>query len=120
MPYVERNLTCVDCGASFVFSAEDQEFHAQKGYTNEPKRCPTCRAARRQSSGGGGSFGGGGGGGFGGDRSQREWTRVTCARCGKETEVPFVPRTDRPVYCSDCFSRERAGSGGGGGGGRRF
>ena len=116
MPYVDRNLTCVDCGASFVFSAEDQEFHAQKGYTNEPKRCPTCRAARRQSSGGG-SFGGGGG--FGGDRSQREWTRVTCARCGKETEVPFVPRTDRPVYCSDCFSRERAGSGGGGGG-RRF
>src|SRR3990172_2539483 len=70
VPYVDRNLTCVDCGASFVFSAEDQEFHAQKGYTNEPKRCPTCRAARRQTSGGGGSYGGGGGGGFGGDRSQ--------------------------------------------------
>lgn len=111
MPYQDRTLTCVDCGTSFVFTADDQEFHAQKGYTNEPKRCPTCRATRRASSGGGtysgGSFGGG----------QREWTTVTCARCGKPAEVPFVPRNDRPVYCNDCFSKERAG---GTGGSRRY
>ena len=110
MPYTDRNLACVDCGTSFVFSADDQEFHAQKGYTNEPKRCPSCRASRRQTSGGGG----GGGGGFGGGYGQREMTDVVCSRCGKQTQVPFVPRNDRPVYCNDCFATERASSGGGG------
>lgn len=102
MPYQDRTLTCVDCGTGFVFSAEDQEFHAQKGYTNEPRRCPTCRATRRQSGGGGGY------GGFGGGR---EMTTVTCSRCGREAQVPFVPRGDRPVYCSDCFGRERTAGG---------
>jgi CxxC-x17-CxxC domain-containing protein len=92
-----------------VFTADDQEFHAQKGYTNDPKRCPACRAARRAANGGGGgSYSSGGGYG------QREMTTVTCSRCGNEAQVPFVPRTDRPVYCNDCFARERAGSGGGG------
>ncbi len=105
MPYTDRNLTCVDCSTSFVFSADDQEFHAQKGYTNDPKRCPTCRAARRSDSGGG-SYSSGGGYG------QREMTSVICSQCGKQTQVPFVPRNDRPVYCSDCFATQRPSSGG--------
>jgi CxxC-x17-CxxC domain-containing protein len=84
----------------FTFSAEDQAFHAQKGYT-DPKRCPSCRSARRS---GGSSYGGGGGGGYGGSR-QRQMHPATCAQCGKETEVPFLPSGDRPVYCSDCFSK---------------
>ena len=116
VPYTDRNLACVDCGTSFVFTADDQEFHAQKGYTNDPKRCPACRATRRQNSDRGGFSSGGGGGGYG----QREMTSVTCSRCGNTAEVPFVPRNDRPVYCNDCFARERASSGGGAGGGRRY
>ena len=111
MAYQDRTLSCVDCGSEFIFTAADQEFHAQKGYANEPKRCPSCRSNRRAALGG--RPGGGGGGGFG---DNREWSQVTCSRCGQQTQVPFVPRTDRPVYCSDCFSKERAGSGGGGGG----
>ena len=60
----------------------------------------------------------GGGGGYG--RSERTMTQVTCASCGKETEVPFVPRGDRPVYCSDCFSKQGGGRSGGGGGRGRY
>jgi CxxC-x17-CxxC domain-containing protein len=132
VPYSDRNLTCVDCGAEFVFTADDQEFHASRGFTNEPKRCPDCRRARKASrgdsmgGGGGGGYGGGGGGGY--SSGPRQMYPATCANCGKETEVPFQPRGDRPVYCRDCF-QDRApsggggyggGRGGGGGGGRRY
>ena len=113
------NLTCRECGSTFVFTEGEQEFFAQKGFS-EPSRCPTCRAAKKAArNGGGGSYGdnygsgggggyssyGGGGGGYG--RAERTMTQVTCANCGKETEVPFVPRGDRPVYCSDCFRTVR-------------
>lgn len=96
MSYQDRTLTCVDCNSSFTFSADDQQYHAEKGYSNEPKRCPSCRSNRRAG-------GSGGGGGYG---SAREMHPVTCAQCGKSTEVPFVPRGDKPVYCSDCFSKQ--------------
>jgi CxxC-x17-CxxC domain-containing protein len=43
---------------------------------------------------------------------------VTCSSCGKDAQVPFEPRGDRPVYCSDCFKpAPRTGGGGYGGGG---
>lgn len=121
MTYQDRTLTCSDCGQPFTFSADDQSYHAQKGYTNEPKRCPTCRASRREQrySGGYSSGGGGGGGGYGGGY-QREMYTVTCARCGKEAQVPFQPRGDRPVYCQDCYSKQNTGSGYGGGRTRRY
>jgi CxxC-x17-CxxC domain-containing protein len=99
MSYQDKTLTCQDCGQDFTFSADDQQYHAEKGYANEPKRCPTCRSNRRS----GGGYGGGGGG-YGGGR--REMHPATCAQCGKETQVPFRPSGDRPVYCSDCFSKQ--------------
>jgi CxxC-x17-CxxC domain-containing protein len=108
--YQDKTLTCSDCGAPFTFTAGEQEFHASKGFTNEPRRCPTCRAAKRASSGGG--YGGGSGYSSGGYGGQREFFSATCASCGKEARVPFQPRGDKPVYCSDCF---RTQSGGGGG-----
>lgn len=105
MSFQDKDLTCSDCGTTFVFSADDQQYHSEKGYTNEPKRCPSCRSARRATGGGGGGGYGGGGrsGGYGGPR---EMFPATCAQCGKETQVPFQPRGDRPVYCSDCFSKQ--------------
>lgn len=51
MVYTDKNLTCVECKTSFVFSARDQEFHASKGFANEPKRCTNCRQARRVARG---------------------------------------------------------------------
>ncbi|TAM75248.1 zinc-binding protein [bacterium] len=98
--YQDETLTCVDCARPFTFSAGEQEFFAQKGFTNKPSRCPDCRSARKAQRGGGGS---GSGGGFGGGRPQREMYTVTCSRCGNEAQVPFQPRGDRPVYCRDCF-----------------
>ncbi|MBI2940827.1 MAG: zinc-ribbon domain containing protein [Chloroflexi bacterium] len=100
----DKTLTCRDCGTPFVFSASEQEFYAQKGFTNEPGRCPTCRAARKASRGGG--YGGGGDGR--GDDRPRTLHPAVCSQCGKETQVPFVPRGDKPVYCSDCFESRRS------------
>jgi CxxC-x17-CxxC domain-containing protein len=110
--YTDRTLTCVECGAEFIFSADDQAYHAEKGFTNEPRRCPSCRAVRRSQRNEGGM---GGGGGY---SSNREFFTATCASCGKEARVPFQPRGDKPVYCSDCF-RSRQGSYSGGGYGDR-
>ena len=125
MSYQDQQLTCAECGNPFTDTADDQAFRAERGYTNTPKRCPDCRAARRAGSGGGGggyggdSYGGGGGsGGGGGYGGSRQMFDVVCSSCGKPAQVPFQPRGDRPVYCSDCFSRQGGGGGGGGGGGR--
>jgi CxxC-x17-CxxC domain-containing protein len=92
----DRTLTCAQCGQDFTFSAEDQQYHAERGY-QDPKRCPSCRAERRSSRGDSG------GSSRGYDRPQRQMFSATCARCGKEALVPFEPRGDKPVYCSDCY-----------------
>ena len=89
--YTDKTLVCTDCGQEFTFSASEQEFYAEKGFTNEPKRCPECRAARKQNR----SHGNGG----------RQMYDAVCASCGKPCKVPFAPRNDRPVYCSDCFRK---------------
>ncbi len=107
----DKTLTCADCGTSFIFSAEDQAFHQEKGFTNEPRRCQSCRAAKRAERNDGSSYSGSTsyGGGYGG---QREMYSATCSQCGKEAKVPFQPRGDKPVYCSDCFRSQRSSSGG--------
>jgi CxxC-x17-CxxC domain-containing protein len=96
MSFEDKSLQCSDCGATFIFSVEDQEFFQSKGYTNEPKRCPECREARKASRNE-----------YNGYRAPRQMFPVTCAECGKNTEVPFQPRGDRPVYCSDCYRKVR-------------
>ena len=125
MTYADKTLTCRDCGQAFIFTTGEQEFHASKGFTNEPGRCPECRAARKAERGGGGGYssggyGGGGGyssgGGGGYGRQEREMFSATCSSCGNEARVPFQPRGDKPVYCSNCFTpRQNSGYGGGGG-----
>ena len=99
MSFQDKSIQCSDCGATFTFSAEEQEFFASKGYTNEPKRCPSCRQARKAERYGNGDY-----------RSQRRMFPAVCATCGKETEVPFEPREGRPVYCSECYSKARLNS----------
>ncbi|MEX1171651.1 MAG: CxxC-x17-CxxC domain-containing protein [Chloroflexota bacterium] len=125
--YNDKNLTCADCGQEFVFTASEQDFYAQRGFT-EPRRCSSCRASRkaaRNSEGGGdssyGGYGAGGGysaggygdsgGGGGGyrDRGPREMFTATCSNCGKDAQVPFRPTSGKPVYCSDCFRSMRGG-----------
>ncbi|GAB6179675.1 zinc-ribbon domain containing protein [Desulfotomaculum defluvii] len=92
--YQDKTLTCKDCGVDFAFTASEQEFYAEKGFTNEPGRCPECRAARKaQNNRGNGGF----------NRRERQMFDTICSACGKETQVPFQPRGDKPVYCRDCF-----------------
>ena len=118
MSFTDRTLVCSDCENEFVFSAGEQAFFAERGFTNEPKRCIPCRSQRRQqrgSYGGDAGYGGGGGGGGGGGyesspRPPRQMHPIICDECGVEAEVPFQPRGDRPVYCRDCFSRHRESS----------
>ncbi len=96
MSFEDKSLECSDCGVTFTHSAEDQEFYQSKGYTNEPKRCPDCRQ-KKQLERDGGRHG-----------ATRQMFPVVCADCGKETEVPFEPRGDKPVYCRDCYSKQRS------------
>ena len=109
MTYVDKTITCVDCQDTFTHSAEDQQRYAERGFTNEPKRCAACRSKRKTTGGGHGGGGGGrmggysGGAGGGGRGGSRELHPATCAGCGKPTEVPFKPTEGRPVYCRDCY-----------------
>ena len=77
--YEDKTLVCKDCGAEFVFTAGEQEFYAEKGFVNEPKRCKSCRDAKKNASG---------------NKPEREMFTATCAACGKEARVPFQPRED--------------------------
>ena len=107
MSFQDKTLECSDCGVTFTFSTEEQEFFQSKRYTNEPKRCPECRQIRKSEhyNNGGNS-----------NRSSsytytpgRQMFPAVCADCGKSTSVPFEPRLGRPVYCSDCYRKVRAG-----------
>ena len=108
LTYQDKTLNCADCGIDFTFTASDQQFYADRQFS-EPRRCPACRAAKKAARGEstGGGYGGGGYGGGGGGYSDRprEMFSATCDSCGKEARVPFRPTGSKPVYCSDCFRR---------------
>ena len=123
MSYADKALSCRDCGQAFTFTAGEQEFHASKGFEHEPSRCQDCRAARKATRGDSGGYGsgggyssggsyGGGGGGYG--RQERQMYSATCSSCGQEARVPFQPRGDKPVYCSNCFTPKQSSGYGGG------
>jgi CxxC-x17-CxxC domain-containing protein len=86
--YEDKTLVCKDCGSEFTFTAGEQEYFAEKGLQNEPKRCKNCRAAKKNSG-----------------RGERTFYTGVCAACGKEAKVPLEPRDGRPVYCSDCYAK---------------
>ena len=98
MSFQDKTIQCADCGTDFSFTAGEQEFFQTKGYTNEPKRCPSCRGARKteRTGSGGGNYG-----------QPRQTFPATCAQCGKDTQVPFEPTSGKPVYCSDCYKKVR-------------
>lgn len=89
--YQDKELVCKDCGSNFTFTSGEQTFYADKGFENEPVRCPECRGAKKRAKSGG---------------RKREMHSAVCAQCGCETEVPFKPTSDRPVYCRDCYANK--------------
>lgn len=93
MAFKDKTLTCQDCGAEFVWTADEQEFYAQRGFDHAPIRCKACRAAKKKQKS---------------DAPRQMFdVNVTCAKCGKPiTQLPFKPSGDRPVYCQDCYRTE--------------
>ncbi|MCL2023904.1 MAG: zinc-ribbon domain containing protein [Oscillospiraceae bacterium] len=89
--FEDKTLTCRDCGAEFTFTSGEQEFYEQRGFTNEPKCCLDCRQVRKNAKRNG----------------EREMFEATCDSCGGTARVPFRPSGDRPIYCSDCFNKQR-------------
>ncbi len=120
--YQDKILTCADCGQEFAFSASEQQFYADRQFS-EPRRCPSCRASRKASRGGGsysgggsygssysgsiGSYGGGSSYSSSAPRAPREMFTATCSSCGREAKVPFRPTSGKPVYCNECFASRR-------------
>ncbi|MGI6686912.1 MAG: zinc-ribbon domain containing protein [Christensenellales bacterium] len=90
--YQDKTLVCRDCSAEFVFTAGEQEFYAEKGFQNEPTRCKDCRQNRKANHP---------------SHGPREMYDAICAECGAATKVPFLPRNDRPIYCSECYAAMR-------------
>ena len=91
MEFKDRALTCIECGAEFVFSSGEQIFYQVKQFSHDPKRCAPCRAKLHRSA-----------------RRTRLDTRATCAQCGAETTVPFTPSQGRPVFCRPCFQAKQS------------
>ncbi|MCL2513844.1 MAG: zinc-ribbon domain containing protein [Oscillospiraceae bacterium] len=88
--YEDKTLICKDCGGEFIFTSGEQEFYAEKGFVNEPQRCKVCRDNRKSSL-----------------RGEREMFVTVCSQCGGEAKVPFKPREDREVLCSECFASKK-------------
>ena len=89
--YQDKTLVCRDCGAEFVFTAGEQEFYAEKGFQNEPTRCKDMPCGPQGEP----RF-----------RSSRD-VRDDLCRLRRATTVPFIPKSDRPIYCSECFAAHR-------------
>lgn len=101
MTYQDKELSCKECGANFVFTTAEQEFYAEKGFQNEPSRCADCRAARKARNVGNNSRQNSG------FRQQREMFEAVCSACGTQTQVPFRPVESKPVYCRDCYQANK-------------
>jgi CxxC-x17-CxxC domain-containing protein len=101
MEFVDRLLTCADCGSEFIFTAGEQLFFLDKQFKNDPKRCKPCKS-RRSAQTAGTTAGGPAAAGI-----SRTETRTECSECGITTTVPFKPTQGRPVLCRQCFKNKR-------------
>ncbi len=88
-------MNCVECTGEFLFTRNEQAFYAERGFTNEPKRCKNCRDKRKTS------------GRDGAGSRDRAMVSVTCDGCSVATEVPFTPVSGKPVYCRECYGQRR-------------
>ncbi|PIS06661.1 zinc-binding protein [Candidatus Berkelbacteria bacterium CG06_land_8_20_14_3_00_43_10] len=89
--FQDKTLVCRDCGKDFVWTSGEQKFFSEKGFTNPPTRCPDDRKKNKEQR-----------------KSTRVMTTINCKKCGKQGEVPFLPKDPNDILCSDCFYEERA------------
>jgi CxxC-x17-CxxC domain-containing protein len=89
MDYADKWLVCADCGRQFMWDAGEQAWFQGKKLANEPRHCKPCRDLRRDAR----------------MHQPRQYSKVSCERCGNPTYVPFVPQGIKPVYCRACLGR---------------
>lgn len=92
MDFQDKKIICKDCNTEFIFTAGEQRFYAEKGFSNDPVRCPNCRASRKR---------------FRSDKTDRakRMYEVVCDGCGEKAKVPFEPTGTKPIYCKSCFEK---------------
>lgn len=91
---------CRDCRQEWTFTVLEQALYSERGYDNDPTRCPDCRDLRKARRERGEVQGTNG-------RQDRVMHRTVCSACGGEARLPFKPRNDRPVFCNDCHRKQR-------------
>jgi len=103
MVFQDKLIQCFDCETIFTFDVLEQKQFASKGHNHNPKRCPSCRHERKTrqngnnvSSNRGNSY-----------SPSRQMYQIKCSACDKDTQVPFCPREDHPIYCRDCYNKVR-------------
>ena len=84
-------------------SRDSSSSRGRRSFDDGPRRSFDDGPRRRDSSRGSGGYGRG--------RRDVEMTKVTCSSCGVECEVPFKPTSSKPVYCSECFRKDKPDSG---------
>lgn len=84
-------MTCKDCGTRFIFTAKEQRFFALKGFEGTPVRCAECRQKKRKHY-------------MEKDAKGKRYFETVCAACGSPARIPFVPKGDKPTFCSKCKS----------------
>lgn len=117
-------IICSSCDTAFLYTEAERAFRESRGL-DRPMTCPECRARERSQRNGdlitlyqksetfdpflfpNEAQNGHNHGGPGRGRDGRTMHHATCAACGNETRVPFVPRGDRPVYCRACYNARR-------------
>jgi CxxC-x17-CxxC domain-containing protein len=95
MEFQDKVLKCIDCGQDFVFTAGEQIFFHDKQFQNLPKRCKICKQKRSPAAKGTPN------------QFNKQETVAVCSNCGKETTLPFRPTQNRPVFCRECFGRQK-------------
>lgn len=83
--YEDRQLICKDCTKPFVWSAGEQKFFHDKGFTNEPVRCVDCRKKAKKK------------------REGPTLYPVRCRICGETAMVPAEPVDPNDVLCENCL-----------------
>ncbi len=92
MNYSDKWLTCADCGRQFLWDAGEQAGYRGRNLANQPKHCKCCRDRRRDVR----------------LQEPRQFSKVSCDRCGTSTFVPFVPLGTKPIYCRACMTKVTA------------
>lgn len=105
----DLSIECIDCKDHFTWTIGEQAFFLEKNLLNPPKRCKDCKRAKNrrlaaiemaQATG----------------KPHKIEVATECAECNEKTTVPFYPSQGRPVFCRNCFDKQKNGSNGNGAG----